>query len=115
MDDSKARVRQMLDYAFGDLLGFLPSNFAIGMAFAAIANCRGDNGINLVGIGQMSASVSLPSARYDVDGAITLRAHCFGSPVIDQQGFGRIARMRLINAHESIANSSQALSPFKVS
>jgi hypothetical protein len=44
MDDSKARVRQMLDCAFGDLLGFLSSNFAIGMAFAAIANCRGDNG-----------------------------------------------------------------------
>jgi hypothetical protein len=66
MDDSEARIRQMLDYAFGDLLGFLRSEFAIWMIFSAIANCRGDDGINLVWVGQCEAP----------------RRHCFRSGTI---------------------------------
>jgi hypothetical protein len=55
MNDSEARIRQILDYAFGDLLGFLPSDFAIWMIFSAIGNCRGDDGVNLVWVGQCEA------------------------------------------------------------
>jgi len=33
MNDGEDRIRKMLDYAFGNLLGFFPSNFAIGMSF----------------------------------------------------------------------------------
>jgi hypothetical protein len=52
MHDSEARAQQMLDDAFGDLLGFLPGNFAARMILSAIANCGRDDSINLVGIGQ---------------------------------------------------------------
>jgi hypothetical protein len=52
MHDSEARAQQMLDDAFGDLLGFLPGNFAARMILSAIANCGRDDSINLVGISQ---------------------------------------------------------------
>jgi hypothetical protein len=52
MHDSEARAQQMLDDAFGDLLGFLPGNFAARMILSAIANRGRDDSINLVGIGQ---------------------------------------------------------------
>jgi hypothetical protein len=52
MSNGEARVCQMLDYAFGDLLSFLSSNFAVWMIFSTIANCRGYDGVNLVRIGQ---------------------------------------------------------------
>ena len=98
MHDSEARAQQMLDDAFGDLLGFLPGNFAARMILSAIANCGRDDSINLVGIGQCESP-----GRYCLHGAGHDLAFRFFQWRRDMQAVSRGRPLRLYRPEKALS------------
>jgi hypothetical protein len=88
----------MLDCAFGNLLGFLPGNFTIWMIFSAIAKCRGDDGINLVGIGQCESP-----GRYCLHGTGHDLAFRFFQWRRDMQAVSRRRPLRLYRPEKALS------------